>query len=135
MREVLLLGGLREFLFTNGNGLIARNSRATELDQASTHLSQGVLPWIPRPIEGRQWDGHDPGREELQQHMRNTQKQRPPADALARAALVVSQAQCFDLIEVDFDLEAPRIGMAGRDGIQRQIGAEQVPGREGTVLI
>ena len=108
MKQALVSGGVSEFLLTNGTELIARNSRAAELPQAAAHLPHGVLTGIPRPVEGRQRDGEDISREELQPQMGDTPKERPAADALARATLRVTQAQFFDFLEVDFDLAAPR---------------------------
>ena len=63
--------------------------------------------------------------------MRHTQKQRPTAYALARAALIVAQPQFFDLIEVNFNLAAPRIRVDGLHGIKSEVGTQQIPGREG----
>src|SRR5581483_1038608 len=127
MREAVVSRGVSKFLLTNGVGLIARNSRAAEVNQASTHLSHGVLAGVPRPVEVRQGDGQDPGGEEFQQHMGDTQEQRPAAYALARATLIVTQPQLFVTIEVDFNLKAPQIAMDGRDGIEGEVGAEQIP--------
>jgi hypothetical protein len=45
-----MLRGLSEFLFTNGTGLITRNSRAAEFNQATADLAHGVLAGIPRPV-------------------------------------------------------------------------------------
>src|ERR1700751_2400979 len=50
MTQALVSSGLWEFLLTNGTELIARNSRAAELPQASAHLPHGVLTGIPRPV-------------------------------------------------------------------------------------
>jgi hypothetical protein len=62
--------------------------------------------------------------------MRHTQEQGPAAHALSRTALIVAQAQFFDLIKIAFDLEAARIGVDHLSGVERQIGTEQVPRRE-----
>src|SRR5262247_1827005 len=101
MKQALVSGGVSEFLLTNGTELIARNSRAAELPQAAAHLPHSVLTGIPRPVEGRQREGEDLSRQELQQQMGDTQKERPAAHALSRAPLIVSQAQLFDFSEVD----------------------------------
>src|ERR1700746_3713543 len=111
MTQALASSGICEFLLTNGTELIARNSRAAELPQASAPLPHGVLMGIPRPVEGRQRDGEDISGEELQQQMGDTQKKRPAADAVSAGTLIVTQAQFFDFIEVDFDLAAARIGV------------------------
>jgi hypothetical protein len=81
-------------------------------------------------MEGRQWDRQDVGREEFEQDVRNTQEQGPAPPALARASVIVPQPQLFDFVEVDFNLEAACVGMDGLDGIQGEIGTEQVPGGE-----
>src|SRR5713101_1359580 len=126
-----MLRSLSEFLLTNGTGLIARNSRAAEFNQAPPHLSHGVLAGVPRPVEFRQRDGQNPGGKELQQHLGDTQEQRPAPDALARAALIVAQAQFFDLIEVDFYLAAAGIGVDHLHGVKGEVGTEQIPRGEG----
>jgi len=131
MQQALVSGGVSEFLLTIGTELIARNLRAAELPQASAHLPHSVLAGIPRPVEGRQRDGEDLSREELQQQMGDAQKERPAAHALSRAPLIVPQAQFFDFIEVDFDLAAARIGADCLHGVEREVSTEQVPRREG----
>lgn len=123
--------GFSPSLFTNGAGLIARNPGAAELNQAAAHLTHGVLAGIPRPIERRQRDRQDPGREELEQQTSHAQKQRPAAHVLSRAALIVAQPWFYDFIEVDFNLEATGIGVHGLHGIERQRGPEQIPACEG----
>ena len=75
MREFLVSRGVSEFLFTNGAGLIARNSWTAEFNQAPTDLAHGVLARIPRPVEGGQRNRENAGGEELEQHMSNTHKQ------------------------------------------------------------
>src|ERR1700758_60839 len=118
MTQALVSSGICEFLLMNGTELIARNSRAAELPQAAAHLPHGVLTGIPRPVESRQRDGEDISGEELQQQMGDTQKERPAADALSRTTLIVTQAQFFDFIEVEFDLAAARIGVDCLEGIK-----------------
>src|SRR5918996_6345112 len=125
MTQALVSSGVSEFLLTNGTELIARNSRAAELPQAAAHLPHGVLAGIPRPVEGRQRDGEDISREELQQQMGDTQKERPATHALSRATLIVPQAQFFDFIEVDLDLAAARIGVDCLYGIEGKVSTEQ----------
>src|SRR5215204_7070197 len=98
-----------EFLLTTGAGLSARNSGATEFNQAAAHLAHRVFAGVPRPVEGGQGDRQDPGRKELQQHMSDTQEQGPAAHALARTALIVPEPQLFNLVEIDLNLEAPCI--------------------------
>jgi hypothetical protein len=131
MTQAVVSSGVSEFLLTNGTELIAKNSRAAELPQASAHLPHGVLTGIPRPVEGRQRDGGDISCEELQQRMGDTQKERPAADALSRATLIVTQTQFFDFIEVDFDLAAAHIGVDCLYGIEGEVSTEQVPRHEG----
>src|ERR671924_1316536 len=128
MRESLVSGSFSEFLLTSRAGLIARNSGATEFNQTTAHLAHGVLALIPRPIKSRQRDGQDPRGKELEQQMRNTQKQWPAAHALARAAQIVPQPQFFDFVEVDFDLETASVCVDSLYGIKRQIGTQQIPG-------
>ena len=123
--------GLSEFLVAGGTRLITRNSRAAEFSQATTDLAQSVFPWIPRPIEFRQWDGHNARRQELEQHMSHAQEERPAADPLPRTPLIVTQAQFFNLSEIDLNLEASGVGMYGFHGIKEEIGTQQIPGGEG----
>ena len=78
-------------------------------------------------MEVRQWNRQDAGRKKFEQHVRDTQEQRPAAHALARAPVIVAQPQLFDFVEVNFNLKAARIGLDGFHGIQREIGTEQVP--------
>src|SRR5262245_10695980 len=127
MTQIVGLRGLSEFVSRKGNGLVARNSGTAEFSQAAAHLTQGMLPWIPRPIERGQRDGHDAGREELEQQMRHTQEQGPAPDALPRAALIVAQPQLFDFVEVDLNLKAAGIGVDGLYGIKGEVGTQQVP--------
>src|ERR1700751_3330376 len=63
--------------------------------------------------------------------MGDTQKERPAGGALSPATLIVTQAQFFDFIEVDFDLAAARIGVDCLEGIAGEVSTEQVPRREG----
>ena len=63
--------------------------------------------------------------------MGDTQKERPATDTVARATLIVPQAQFFDFLAVDFDLAAARVGADCLYGIIGEISTEQVPRREG----
>jgi len=101
-----------------------------EGNQAATHLPHSILSLIPRPLKVRQREGQDPGSEELEQEMGYTQEERPAPHSLARAALIVPKPQLFDLIDIDFNLEAACIGEDCLYRIEGQIGAEQIPGRE-----
>lgn len=53
--------------------------------------------------------------------MRDTQKQRPAADAAPRTPVILPQPQLFDFVEVEFDLEAPGVGVDRLDGIERKV--------------
>ena len=45
--------------------------------------------------------------------MSDAQEDRPAAYAFATAALIMPQAQLFDLVEVDFDLLASAVNLDG----------------------
>src|SRR5262245_9209886 len=130
MKQTLGSRSLSEFLLTRGAGLLARNSGTAELSQASTYLSYGVLAGIPRPVESGQRNSEDLRGQESQQHMRYAQEQRPAAHALARTALIVSQPQLLDFLEVDFKLATPRIGTDRRQRSEGEVGTQQIPGSE-----
>src|SRR5215470_19966694 len=106
MRQSLVLRGISQFRGMKDTGLIPRNAGTTEFNQPSAHLPQTVLALIPRPVERGQGDGQNSSSDEFEQEMGDTQKERPAPHALSRAPLIVAQPQFFDLIEVDFDLEA-----------------------------
>jgi hypothetical protein len=131
MREAAGLRGISKYLLTNGVGLITRNAWGAEINQASRQLSHGVLAGVPRPVERGQGDGQDPCGEEVQQQVSNTHHQWPTPDPLPRAALIMAQAQFFDLVEVDFDLEAASLGMNHVHRSKGEVGREQIPRGEG----
>jgi hypothetical protein len=129
MEQTVGLRGLSKLLYTCGERHVARNSWVAELNQAATHLAYRVLAGIPRPIEVGQRNHQGPGCEEFEQYMSETQEQGPATHALARASLIVSQSQLFNFVEVDFNLEATRVGMDGLHGVQGEIRANTT-GRE-----
>jgi hypothetical protein len=122
--------GVSPFLLPKGAGLSARNSGAAEFNHAAARLSSSICSWIPWPVEVRQRDHQGPRSDNLEQGMGHTQEERPAPYALPGAALVVPEPQLFDLIEVDLNWKAAALGLHGLHGIEGEVGAEQVPGRE-----
>src|SRR4029453_1642274 len=108
----------------------ARNARATKLNQATADLTDAIFARIPGPVQPRQIELNEAGGREFEQGLRDTDKHRPAANTRARATLVMTQAEFLGFVEVDFDLRSPGISRDGRDGLQLEIGRQQIPGLE-----
>ncbi len=81
------------------------------LDQTAAHLPDRVFLLVPRPMQLGQRGLNDACGHEFQEHLCRTEKERPPSDTLSAPPHVMTQAQFFDFIEVDFDLLATHVSL------------------------
>ena len=124
------LRSLRQFLSDWPIGLHTRNPWGAGFDQTPPHLADGILARIPGPMQPGQWHCQYTGRNKLQDHLPQGQKQRPAPDAWATAALIVRQTQLFHFIDVDLNLIPAILGTHRLLWRQFPIGSQQIPRRQ-----
>src|SRR5213080_918488 len=69
-------------------------------------------------------------RTHVQYHLNEREKQRPTSHPLSGTPLIMTQAQLFGFIKVDFNLIASIIDTNHFPGVERQVGGDQISGLE-----